>query len=125
MMNRMLQKQDYALVCLNDNINTLAENDKHIAESLDKLRISTNRKIIDTTVVHGKEIVKVNSSLDIIKKQVLNVSNSIDSLNKKPSSDSYKSATLFSEPSSQMPYTISSFVSSLIKQSIEIEFPKP
>ena len=68
LMNRMLQKQDYALVCLNDNINTLAENDKHIAEILDKLRISTDIKIIDAAVVHGKEIVKVNTSLDIIKK---------------------------------------------------------
>jgi len=25
LMNRMLQKQDYALVCLNDNVKTLAE----------------------------------------------------------------------------------------------------
>lgn len=100
LMNRMLQKQDYALVCFNDNVNTLAENDKHIAKSLDKLRVSTERKIVDPAIVHGKEIVKVNSSLDVIKKQVLNVSNSIDLLKKKPSSNSYKSTTLFSEPSS-------------------------
>lgn len=84
-MNRMLQKQDYAFVCLNDNVNTLAENDKHIAESLDKLRISTENKIVDAAIVHGKEIVKENSSLDVIKKQVLNVSNSVELLKKKPS----------------------------------------
>jgi len=125
MMIRMLQKQDYATVCLNENVKTLAEYDKHLAKSLDKLKLSTEKKIQDVTIIQGREIVKVNSSLDILKRQVSNVSISVDSLKKRHPTDSYKSTTLFSEPHSQMPYTISSSVSSLIRQPAEIEFPKP
>lgn len=115
MMIRMLQKQDYATVCSNENVKTLAENDKHIVESLDNLKLSTEKKIQVVTIIQGREIVKVNSSLDILKRQVSNVSISVDSLKKRHPTDSYKSTTLFSEPHSQMPYTISSSVSSLIR----------
>lgn len=45
MMIRMFQKQDYATLCLNENVKTLAENDKHIAEILDNLKLSTEKKI--------------------------------------------------------------------------------
>ena len=74
---RVLQKQDYNTTCLNEGIKVLTENDQAIAQSLDRLTLNTDKKIHEAAVAHGKELVKVNSSLDIIKKQVYNVSTGI------------------------------------------------
>jgi len=69
---------------LNRNVTTLADNDKTLAQSLDKLCLQTERKIHEAASTHGKEIVKISTSLDIVKKQVWEVSQGIEPLMKKP-----------------------------------------
>lgn len=125
MLNKILQKQDYNTVCLNDSVKTLAENDQTIAQSLDRLSIQTDKKIHEAAIAHGKEFVKVNKSLDIVKHQVWVVSTLVESLKKKPSAEVYKSATLFSEPITSVPYSITPSMESLIKAPSAINFPPP
>ena len=68
MIGRVLQKQDYNTTCLNESIKILIVNDQAIAQSLDRLTLNTDKNIHEAAVAHGKELVKVNSNLDIIKK---------------------------------------------------------
>lgn len=123
--DRVLQKQDYNTTCLNENIKVLSDNDHALAQIIDRLSIQTVKKIEEASVSHGKEIVKVNSNLDIIKKQVWVVSNNLETLKKKPTGEIYKSTAIFSEPKVSMPYSITPTVESLIKTPGPIQFPLP
>ena len=78
MIGRVLQKQDYNTTFLNESIKVLTDNDQAIAQTLDRLTLSTDKKIHEAAIAHVKKLVKVNSSLDIIKKQVYNVSTGIE-----------------------------------------------
>jgi len=125
LLDRILQKQDYNTMYLNEHVNTLAENDQTIAQSLDKLSLKTEKQIHDVAIAHGREIVRVNNNLDLIKGQVKTVSSDLATLKKKPNTESYKSATLFSNPVTTVPYSISPSVESLIKTQSIINFPPP
>ena len=77
-LDRVLQKQDYNTNCLHTNITTLSDNDQNLARSIDRLTIQTGKKMDEMTTSHGKELVVVNNSLEVLKKQVYTVHTNVE-----------------------------------------------